>query len=385
MNVSGIRKYFFVSLFIVLTLIAGVIFWKYMFVIFGLSAILLTVPEKHINKLVLFLFLFIAIIINTTDYRSPKLKDNFLYNLVNNPVSENFLVKIVDKDSSYDIIKKIKYPENDEGQFSYIPKSIEDKINLSIYYLMKKNFDKFKETLPSEYINDPLVLLSLSSYYFNTFQYSEMEKINKQLYEYPFLYKISEDYHQFTNKALFLQYSDEIEISLNDGSIIFDSRIFIIAILTIVIFVIAFLISRKYEFFKCTSCGDFFCISCDDGFEHNQVCDACKNIYNVKHSAEASILVKKRITIENYQYNLKRFSKFLSTLLPGAGHIYLNKPIFGSFLTLFFSFIIFMAVFRFEPFMVYENLAVHIIFFPVYLFIIGVFLIFYLISIFYRK
>jgi hypothetical protein len=171
-----------------------------------------------------------------------------------------------------------------------------------------------------------------------------------------------------------------------DENMQFDMQNMILDIIIIMLFfILSFYISKNKELFRCSSCGNVFCATCDDGFEEDQVCATCRNIIHRKGRAEASILVKKTILMENYKQNLKVFSRILSAIIPGAGQVLINHPIKGMLMTLLFSIVLFMVIFRMEPFIGPTSYAIHIVFIPIYLFILLVFIIIYLINIFGRK
>jgi TM2 domain-containing membrane protein YozV len=373
--------------------IAGISFYPDKAILFiAINATILLLPEKNNNKLILFIAIVVAIIINNVNFNVKLNKNiNDYYSIINNPVSLEYLNYKIEQDpENYDlkVVRNIKYPKSSINLKGVPKNKFSDVgiVNLSIYYLMNKKFDKFKHLLKNNtLLKNPIILLNLSSYFTITFQYKELEDINLRLYNYEFYYKLAETYQHNTKNSLFIPYSGSKanifleKLNYNVQNII----IFLLILISVFVFIVY--LSKLRELFKCDSCGNVFCAQCDDGYDSDQICATCRNIIFRKGNAEASILVKKTILMENYKQHLKIFSRILSAIIPGAGQIFINNPIKGIIMTTFFSIVLFILIFRFEPFIGPENYALNLIFTPLYIIIFGVFALIYILNIFRRK
>lgn len=380
-----------ISLFLFIALLTGAFFPYYISLFIGVASIILLIPEKSINCIILFIVISAAVIFNSIDYQIERNFNNeTMYSLINNPVSAEYLDSKINKNPenfNLRVLKSIKYPTLSAGIFNSPPIKMSkiEQTNLATYYLMNKNFKKFKQLISKDLFEDPITMINLSSYYSNTFQYKELEEINKRLYYHKFFYKISETYQHHTDKNIFLPYAGVKKNIFSETLSINKQKSFISGFILFIFFILAIYISKLKEIFKCNSCGEIYCAHCDDGFVFDQVCAACRNIIHKKSNAEAAILVKKTILMENNKERAAVYSRILSAILPGAGQIYMNHPIIGSIMAFFVSFIIFLSIFRFEPFIGVESYGLHLVFVPLYIIFVSLFIVIYLINMFSRK
>jgi hypothetical protein len=390
-NAKWLKSLYFLA-FLFVPILGFAFFPSYYLIFIAIAAVILLLPEKNNNRMILFAAILIALMIHSVSCDVSKNNNSVdYYSIINNPVSLNYLnYKIKQNPDDYDlkVIKKIKFP-NSKVKMSNVPISKFSelgRINLSIYYLMNKKFDKFKKLIKNNaLLENPIMLLNLSSYFTITFQYKELEEINKRLYKHDFYYKLAENYQHNMKKSLFIPYSDT-KIYAFSEVLGFNMQSAIISILLLTVsFALVIYVSKSKELFKCNSCGNVFCAQCDDGYDYDHICATCRNIIFRKGNAEASILVKKTILMENYKNNLKVLSRVLSTFLPGSGQIYTNHPVKGIFMSILFSIVLFIVIFRFEPFVNPESYALDMVFIPFYAVILGIFVLFYLINILGRK
>lgn len=389
---ATILRIFIISAFLFISLGMGAFFPHLLIVAVGGGATLLLIAEKNTNKTILFTAILVAAVLNSISYKNGDIPEAIdTKNIIYAPVSLEYLKELNERfpeNTHYKVIRAIKYPKSISTTLSH-PKtriSKEEQINWSLYYLMNKKFKSFKKLLTfKDVLDDPTILLALSSYYTNTFQYKKLDDLGKRLYNNPFYYRISEKYYQLTKSTLFFPYAIASDLSIQEKLNFDTNNAMASSIILIIIFLIAFTISSKTELFKCESCGEIFCVKCDDGYSSDFVCAACRNIIHRKSNAEAAILVKKTILMENNKDRLLNISRILSAILPGSGQIYLGNPIKGILITLIFSILVFLALFRFEPFIGFENYGLHLVFGPIYIVLAVVFVIVYLFNMFGRK
>ncbi len=84
---------------------------------------------------------------------------------------------------------------------------------------------------------------------------------------------------------------------------------------------------------SCDQCGKVFCRRCQTGMPAEQLCAACAAVIHLRQGIGASLMVQRRWEVEAFQERRRWVVGILGLCLPGAGHLYLGRPL-GGFLLL---------------------------------------------------
>lgn len=375
--------------FIVIIIVCSVIFNNHMFAIVGGFCILLLAPEKINFKTPIIIATVIFVLINSVDYlQSPSSKSLYL-DIVNKPVSKEYLISIAEKNDSpmAKIIAAIKYPEliTSYKNISFNPKDRFEAGNYAVYLLMTEDIDKFNK-IAKEYnlLEDPIILINVASLFSKNFKYEEYEETIKNLYTfYPEYHKLLQTFQINLNSYVFLPYFTEIykvrtKLYLDYVNIIVFSILLIIGLVTNNIL-------SKFRFFRCTQCGESFCVKCDDGYLHNNVCEKCRILSHKIAKADAVTLVKKQFQVERYRQNKNYKNIILTFVAPGADRLLNNQPIAGILMVLIHSIFIFIVTFRGLFFISPENIGFHLVIKYLYYIYGAFFIIAYILNIFVKR
>jgi hypothetical protein len=94
---------------------------------------------------------------------------------------------------------------------------------------------------------------------------------------------------------------------------------------------------------RCEYCGCAVCKKCKTLVPEYSLCKQCAGIFKGKRDSIAMSLKRKEqqvITIERFHKIHISIGKILSILLPGAGHLWLDKPLKGAVMSFVFFFLV---------------------------------------------
>ncbi|MGA1847347.1 hypothetical protein [Deferribacter abyssi] len=375
---KGIYGLFNIIVFITFYLGLIVTLPSYFFQISLFFVILLISFEKPKVKIILGCFMLLLTILSLIGFES-KSDQKYIYNFAAKPISIN-------KNFSNDVEKKIfliksDYAEIDFNTINFDYNNKQDLVNY-IILLLKSNKVEKAISLINKYnlATDPNVLYNLAVYYAKNFKFETYENILLKLQKYKWHYRIFNQYQLINQQPVYLPYF-EIKDNKNDYMITFNKKLFIV---TIIIFVLASILNTllsKLHLFKCDKCGKVYCIKCDDGHMHNNICEKCRNYLSHETVADAVELMKHRSLIENNEIKTKRLQFLLSIILPGCGKLLQEKLIYSIILIIVFAINLYIITFKYELIASDTSVCYQYVFYPVYLFFITIFLLLYLINI----
>lgn len=332
---SGI--FFFIVIFL------GLYLKGYQELIFGCGIAILLTPENRFNGVFVSVILFLLVFFSAVVPYYSKNTDFYLHRISVNPVSKEYMTQnMTSKDAKIlNLIKNIKYPSEDDnisGSFS----GYNEAVNTGILYLIQGDYAKF-EQLSKKYnfMDNPVVVMNLTSYFAKTYQYQNYESFLAVLYgSYPMLYQVFQDYQDLNKTQTFYPYFPEVRqfrfwFEINQLKLI-------ISFIVLSLFLGISYRMSAFKPFQCGSCGENFCIKCNDGYLYQNVCENCRSLKKKISQANAAILLKKSIQIDRFAYKKGLTTVFLAIFLPGSNFITLGNLVAGIFVTLVFS--VFLAL-----------------------------------------
>ena len=88
-------------IFLLLTIVISITFNNYLFVILAGFTILLLIPENIASKTAVILFLSVFSILNSIDYNKNELQKNKYLEIINKPVSKNYIERYLEKNKKF--------------------------------------------------------------------------------------------------------------------------------------------------------------------------------------------------------------------------------------------------------------------------------------------
>ncbi|MBZ4672062.1 MAG: hypothetical protein JG762_292 [Deferribacteraceae bacterium] len=348
-------------IFLLLTIVISITFNNYLFVILAGFTILLLIPENIASKTAVILFLSVFSILNSIDYNKNELQKNKYLEIINKPVSKNYIERYLEKSTSpfTNIIATIKYPELSEKNnfIRFTPKNKFEAANYAIYLLITEKVDEFNSLAEKfNLTEDPIIMINVASFYSKKFNFEKYEDIIKNLYTfYPEYHKLLQNLQLNLNTYVFLPYNFQEGMNKDTLTLNYTSVLIFFILLAVGIIINRFF--YNFRLFKCIQCGESFCIKCDDGYLHGNICEKCRIFSHKIAKADASTLVMQQFQIEKY----KRITKFRNIILmliaPGADRLFINQPVVGLILTALHSILIFILIFQTVPFISPTNIG----------------------------
>jgi len=299
------------------------------------------------------------------------------------PLSAQYMKKIWEKSSKDPLLKTmiaLKAPET----FSYnapqlTPENKTEAVNFASLALYNGNTEKFNKIVSEFSLSDnPVIIMNMNTFFMQNFMYEQYENYIEKLYKSPKYYNVFQNNQlKLGRTSFFPYYKDTVQLKPIYSFNWFSSTIYALLLLFAIILHFAF--SRR-RIVKCESCGKTFCRICDEGHLNESTCSLCRNINSRYSTADPSVMVKKKIQAEKYKSFRETLSFFLTLLLPGCGLIYNGYLIFGVILTLIFSKIIFILLFKFNIFIWPFNLGIQYAVMPGIIVLFIIFIAVYLLS-----
>lgn len=232
---------------------------------------------------------------------------------------------------------------------------------MGILYLMKGDYKKFDEISKKYHLMDnPVVVMNLTSYFAKTYQYQNYESFLNVLYQnYPSLYQIFQNYQSVNKEQTFYPYFPETK----EFTLWFEMN-YLKLLISFCVLLVFLGVSYKISAFKpfqCGSCGENFCIKCNDGYLYENICENCRSLKKKISQANASILLKKSIQSDRFAYKKSVMNVLLSIFLPGSNFFTTNRIIIGLFVTLTFSIFLVFILFNWSLFVHPDNLGFHLV------------------------
>lgn len=382
MKVIGLAK---LTIFLLIIFLISITFNNYLFVIIGGFTIFLLIPENTGSKIIAILFLSVFSILNSIEYHKNKIQNNEYLEIINKPVSIDYIKKSLEKEYNpfINIIAAIKYPELLERSnfISFVPKNKLEAANYAIYLLITEQIEDFKSLAEKfSLTEDPMIMLNVASFYSKKFNFEKYEETIKNLYTfYPEYHKLLQNFQLNLNTYVFLPYNikegeKRDTITLNYFSIL---TFFILLIVGVIVNSLFY----SFRYFKCVQCGESFCIKCDDGYLYDNKCEKCRIFSNKIAKADASTIVKKHFQIERYKQKAKFRNIILKLVAPGADRIFDGKLAVGLILVVLHSILIFILIFQTAPFIVASNIGFQFAINYLYYLYICLFLLVYIVNI----
>lgn len=359
---SKVLNYLKAGIFLMIVLFLALYFRGFAELMLTCGIVVLLIPESRFSAVIISVLLFLFLIPSFIVPKYSKNSDYLMYRLSVSPVSLKYLEELENskKSAIISLIKNIKYGLiQDNVSKSYL--SNIGITNMGILYLMKGDYKKFDEISKKYHLMDnPVVVMNLTSYFAKTYQYQNYESFLNVLYQnYPSLYKIFQNYQSVNKEQTFYPYFPETK----EFTLWFEMN-YLKLLVSFCVLLVFLGVSYKISAFKpfqCGSCGENFCIKCNDGYLYENICENCRSLKKKISQANASILLKKSIQSDRFAYKKSVMNVLLSIFLPGSNFFTTNSIIVGLFVTLTFSIFLVFILFNWSLFVHPDNLGFHLV------------------------
>lgn len=350
--------------------------------VFVIFLLILLVPETGSGRYFYILIIILCISVLPFKSRVESSNDQEIYSDVAlKPLSSQYLQSIWGKNDNNMLLKSmisLKAPDFfDYRSDNLKPGNKTEAVNFASLALYNGNTEKFNQLVSKYSLSEnPVIIMNMNSFFMQNFMYDQYENYIEKLYKYPKYYNVFQNNQlKLGRTSFFPYYHDTVLLKPAYSFNWYTSTIYAFILLMAIILHFAF--SRR-RIGKCETCGETFCRICDEGHLIESSCSLCRNIHSRYSTADPSELVRKKIQTERYKSRRSTISFFLTLLLPGCGLIYNGYTAYGLILTLIFSKIIFLLIFKFSIFVWPFNLGIQYAVMPAIIVLFIIFIVLYL-------
>jgi len=352
--------------------------------VFAVFSLILLIPETGAGRY--FCIIVIILCVSVLPFKSgikTNKKEQIYNDIALKPLSAEYMQQIWKKRSGDTLLKtmiSLKSPETFNYNASQLtPEDKTEAVNFASSALYNGNTERFNKIVADFSLSDnPVIIMNMNAFFMQNFMYEQYENYIEKLYKYPKYYNVFQNNQLKLGRTSFFPYYKDTALLKSAYSFNWYAST-IYAFLLLMAIILHFAFSRR-RIVKCQSCGKTFCRICDEGHLNESTCSLCRNINSRYSTADPSVLVKKKIQAEKYKTFRGTLSFFLTLVLPGCGLIYNGYLIFGIILTLIFSKIIFILLFKFNVFIWPFNLGIQYAVMPGIIVLFIVFIAVYLLS-----